>query len=328
MQKRPGFIESIAETMKNKLFATIIASAFVAGSATGASAFDLNVKEDNAYDLLAFYSGQHTSTMPTYMDFLSPSGAWRILNMPSRSHYYSLGNLDLTIGGSSLVQPTLTDFYDLSFSRNNNWQSDSGFDRYGLKASGRYNLGDYYAGTGFSYSMALAGAGGPENRQRLKSMGVFMETGKRIANLTTGFMYVYVNGDDAAGSGGFRPFYLFTLASGAYRDKGVLLDQAQAISLYAGYDIGSQLSLRGGLGIAKVDERMTADALRKEESFRWAVNLDANYKLLDNLVYEAHFGFLDSASLFDDPVGGESLEPSLLPGSPVYHLINQLTMTF
>jgi len=68
--------------------------------------------------------------------------------------------------------------------------------------------------------------------------------------------------------------------------------------------------------------------LQKEESYRWSVNLDANYKLLDNLVYEAHFGFLDSGDLFDDPASNVSQDTNLFTESPVYRLTNQLTMTF
>ncbi len=173
-----------------------------------------------------------------------------------------------------------------------------------------------------------------------ESLGLSVEAGIKRDDLNAGILYAYRNNysplESVAGGASF-PGYIFTPTNGAFDNA---LDQEryrdnQAIFFYLGYDLSQQLNLRGTLGLAKTS------SLRQEEgglwlgeqSRRWGVDIAATYKLLDNLVYEAHLGYVNidendpTANRLNGTSDGAPLSSGSAPTS-LYHIGSHIRMTF
>jgi opacity protein-like surface antigen len=92
-----------------------------------------------------------------------------------------------------------------------------------------------------------------------------------------------------------------------------------AVIAAADYAVSNQLSLHGAIGWAQADEEQ---AVGQDDEYGWEYNVGAAYKLLDNLTYEAHFGYLDTGDFFN----GAGNTPDITEN--VYVLTHSLTMTF
>jgi len=99
-----------------------------------------------------------------------------------------------------------------------------------------------------------------------------------------------------------------------------------AFVLAADYKASDALTLHGAIGYAKADEKIyqngaaTYDATL-DDDYGWEYNIGAAYKLLDNLTYEAHFGYLDTGDYFN------RANPTDITNN-VYMMSHSLTMTF
>jgi opacity protein-like surface antigen len=98
---------------------------------------------------------------------------------------------------------------------------------------------------------------------------------------------------------------------------GMSTNGVHAIVAAADYAVSNQLSLHGAIGWAKADE-VAAGA---DDSYGWEYNVGAAYKLLDNLTYEAHFGYLDAGEYFESAINANDEQS-------IYILTHSLTMTF
>lgn len=323
-----------------KVLSTILTLALATGSAATAAAFN---SAENDYaggkDLLAFYSGHKIETRRSYTHLLPSPGR-------EKPGFFSLsdGSGDtpenwVTLQPSFLPQNiTLLSSYQASpVSRQKNpsaptikLEDDNGRKNdghYGIKAAGEYSFGNYYAVTGFSYDRKIPDSATGANEQQMKNLGISMGAGKRTNDLTAGLMYVYMTGDESIGND-FQSFVILPAPNTAGKDNNSALNEVHALSFYADYDLTQQFNIRTTLGFAKIEKSPEADALPKESGFRWGVGLDASYKLLDNLVYGAHFGYLDKGESFDKAAAGDESQTSLADSPPVYQLSNHLTMTF
>ncbi|MGV1100881.1 hypothetical protein ACUUL3_15900 [Thiovibrio sp. JS02] len=205
-------------------------------------------------------------------------------------------------------------------------------DNYFVNAELVYNFGDKETITGVTKTSA-----------DYDSWGGMLEAGGKFDAITASLMYFYAQGKDpnqtatsdmeqflAAGSGTgteFYPLYVMTGNqgtgmlnpdinngyTGAMATAGV-----HAYVVSADYAASDRLTLHGAIGYAQADEEQIVN---QDDEYGWEYNLGAAYKLLDNLTYEAHFGYLDAGDFFKEGVAGQDTEN-------VYLLTHHLTMTF
>lgn len=174
-----------------------------------------------------------------------------------------------------------------------------------------------------------------------------VQGGAKIDALTASLAYVYAEGQDitkqnntiqnALGTTGtgdmFEPLYILTgrhtgiLNNDVFNGSTASASAAgvHAIVAAADYAVSNQLTLHGAIGWAKADEKVYLDGnvlkAAKDAEYGWEYNIGAAYKLLDNLTYEAHFGYLDTGDYFN---GNSATDIT----KNVYLLTHSLTMTF
>ncbi|MBU2536826.1 MAG: hypothetical protein KKH22_00185 [Proteobacteria bacterium] len=206
------------------------------------------------------------------------------------------------------------------------------FDNYFVNTELHYNFGDQTATVDYD------------------SLAAMLEVGGKFDALTVSGMYFYAEGDDntadsdnnqalfgttkATGTGTgteFEPLYILT-----GRTTGLLNpDQNTANSnmatagvhafiLGADYAVSNQLTLHAAVAYAQADEATQtggANYAGRDDEYGWEYNIGAAYKLLDNLTYEAHFGYLDTGDFFKSTATTADTDN-------VYLLTHSLTMTF
>ncbi|MFA6499640.1 MAG: hypothetical protein WC256_12975 [Desulfurivibrionaceae bacterium] len=175
--------------------------------------------------------------------------------------------------------------------------------------------------------------------------GMFQLGGKFDA-LTMSALYFYAQGDDNSaddtvnnalnstgstqGTGDqFEPLYILTgrhtgmLNNDIFSGNTGTMSTAgvHAIVAAADYAVSNQLTLHGAIGWAKADEAGTAARPNRDDSYGWEYNFGAAYKLLDNLIYEAHFGYLATGDFFKSINTADDTRN-------IYILTHSLTMTF
>lgn len=197
----------------------------------------------------------------------------------------------------------------------------------------KYSFGDYYAVTNFSFNY-----GTPHSDNNImmfdvpqaEGMDFALQAGRKINNLTAGLLYVYTDIVNESAGSDFRPLYFFTAPTMFGSDNSVLFaDRGQAFYFYAGYELSRQINISGALGFTKTQGMFFADnnAEVRGEKAGWALKLDASFKLFDNLIYEAHFGYADSSGMIYERAVPEESQATLA-ADPVYQLTHHLTMTF
>ncbi|HIJ89427.1 MAG: hypothetical protein OEV89_01030 [Desulfobulbaceae bacterium] len=167
-----------------------------------------------------------------------------------------------------------------------------------------------------------------------------IQVGAKFDALTPSLMYFYSQGDDnsaddelnAASSSGtgdlFEPLYILTgrhtgmLNNDLFSGHTATLGNSgvHAVVAAADYAVSKELTLHGAIGWAKADEVSVANTLQDDE-YGWEYNVGAAYKLLDNLTYEAHFGYLDTGDYFN---GNTTVDTT----NNIYLMTHSLTMTF
>lgn len=132
------------------------------------------------------------------------------------------------------------------------------------------------------------------------------------------------------------PVYIFSPAASTTSFLDHYSEDSQALYFYLGYDLTSRLNLRGTVGIAGPGKGgASEDEFHLiEQTRRWGVDFAASYRLLDNLVYQAHLGYvsLDHNRTAVAPSRlGESLSgAATLEGEPssLYQIGSHIRMTF
>ncbi|MCX5864887.1 MAG: hypothetical protein NTW42_07420 [Deltaproteobacteria bacterium] len=172
-----------------------------------------------------------------------------------------------------------------------------------------------------------------------------LQVGGRFNALTPSLMYFYASGQDrnaTAANGGdienalggngtgdrFEPLYILTGRHTGMLNNDIFSGQTTAMSrdgvhalvLAADYAASNRLTLHGAVAWGKADKVNIAN---KDDEYGREYNLGSAYKLLDNLTYEAHFGYLDTGDYFKSET---NLNDSQTEN--VYILTHSLTMTF
>ena len=210
-----------------------------------------------------------------------------------------------------------------------------------LAAYGKYKMDNYFANAELIHYFGSKDTD-PATSVDYDSWAGMLHVGAKIDALTPSLMYFYAQGQDknstdienalvttgaSAGTGDmFEPLYILTgrhtgmlnndLFSGY--TSAMSRDGVHAIVLAADYAVSNQLTLHGAIGWAKADEVQIAG---QDDAYGWEYNVGAAYKLLDNLTYEAHFGYLATGDYFN--AGGATDITN-----NVYLLTHSLTMSF
>ena len=182
------------------------------------------------------------------------------------------------------------------------------------------------------------------------SLAGMLQIGAKLDALTPSLTYFYAQGADpnaTAANGGdyesalnlsgttgttgdqFEPLYILTGRHTGMLNNDVFTTNPNTASMStagvhavvaaADYAVSNQLSLHGAIGWAQADETQLAG---QDDEYGWEYNVGAAYKLLDNLTYEAHFGYLDTGDFFN----GANNSPDITEN--VYLMTHSLTMTF
>lgn len=94
---------------------------------------------------------------------------------------------------------------------------------------------------------------------------------------------------------------------------------SKGIALSAQFDATERISLQGAFGITR--NLWTPDNVDYKNESSWEANLGLIYKLVDNLSYEIHFGYMDTGDLFTDQASYTDVENIIM-------VSNRLTMSF
>jgi len=179
-----------------------------------------------------------------------------------------------------------------------------------------------------------------------------LEIGGQFDNLSVAAAYVYASGDDNTADNDnenfammnsglgteFTPLYILTgrgmgclnadinaadnLTGGAVANAGT-----HTFAILADYKASDRLTLHGAIAYAQADEEVDNGALGvtsyagRDSDYGMEYDLGAAYKLLDNLTYEAHFGYLATGDFFKPNATTDTT-------TSVYVLTHSLTMTF
>ncbi|MFH7320638.1 hypothetical protein ACHHRT_08495 [Desulfurivibrio sp. D14AmB] len=187
-----------------------------------------------------------------------------------------------------------------------------------------------FTNTSDSYSLTPQRSG--------EKLNLSLEAGGRHEDLSAGMLYAYRSSlaqhDPEPGVAPY-PIYIFTPMGGYDGSLGERSHDGHAVFLYLGYNLSQQLNIRGTLGLAKTSTRFGDEGnLRPaEQSRRWGVDLAATYRLLDNLVYEAHLGYVsieDSVVAAASQNAGTDAVPlsSSAPPASLYQIGSHIRMTF
>ena len=92
-----------------------------------------------------------------------------------------------------------------------------------------------------------------------------------------------------------------------------------SIALSAQFDATNNISFQGALGMTR--NLWTPDLMGSVNGTSWEANLGVIYKLLNNLSYELHFGYMDTGDLFNDRSSYSDVENIIM-------ISNQLSLSF
>jgi hypothetical protein len=91
------------------------------------------------------------------------------------------------------------------------------------------------------------------------------------------------------------------------------------IGLSAEIDATDKISLQGAFGVTR--NLWTPDLFESMNGSSWEANLGIVYKLLDNISYELHFGYMDTGDLFANRSSYTDVENIIM-------VSNQITLSF
>ncbi len=97
------------------------------------------------------------------------------------------------------------------------------------------------------------------------------------------------------------------------------VSNTSGIALGATFDATQKISVQGTFGVTH--NLWAPDSLNYENESSWEANLGVIYKLVRNLSYELHFGYMDTGKLFNDRSSYTNVESIIM-------ISNQLTMSF
>ncbi len=93
----------------------------------------------------------------------------------------------------------------------------------------------------------------------------------------------------------------------------------RGFALAAKIEASEKISVKGAFGLSR--NLWTPDSIDYENTSSWEANLGVIYKLLNNLSYELHFGYMEPGKLFTDQSSYTDVESIIM-------ISNRLTMSF
>lgn len=94
---------------------------------------------------------------------------------------------------------------------------------------------------------------------------------------------------------------------------------SSGIAVSAQFEASSKLSVQTAFGLTR--NLWAPDSVEYENESSWEANLGLIYRLVDNLSYELHFGYMDTGDLFTDRSSYTDIESIIM-------VSNRLTMSF
>ncbi len=98
-----------------------------------------------------------------------------------------------------------------------------------------------------------------------------------------------------------------------------LTTQSTGLAIAAQVDATSKISLEGAFGIT--NHLWAPERVGYENESSWEANLGLIYRLVDNLSYEIHFGYMDTGNLFTDQASYSDVESIIM-------VSNKISMSF
>jgi hypothetical protein len=205
------------------------------------------------------------------------------------------------------------------------------------KIWGKYNISNFTLEVEGAYVFGDASVD-----EDYSAYGFMIDLGTKFGGIDVGVNYFMATGDNddedndneallsfTSGTGNeFKPYYILTgdhtgilnndPVSGGSMNQFVKYAGVNCLGVRADYAASDKLSLHGAIAYGWADKEL---ADNQDDSYGIEYNIGAAYKLLDNLTYEAHFGYLDTGDFFQygaDDISAES----------VYLVSNHLSMKF
>ncbi|HWH70293.1 MAG TPA: hypothetical protein VNT26_12985, partial [Candidatus Sulfotelmatobacter sp.] len=204
---------------------------------------------------------------------------------------------------------------------------------WGLTVGGNYKLATLYINAEVDYKWGDDETEGAASID-IDKLAAFAQVGTKMGALDLSGMYFYASGDDgedadedsAVGALGneFEPYYIMTGShAGLFNGEVYAIDGdatnagIHSLGVHANYAMSEKLMLHGAAAYhMAADEQATWD-----DELGIEYNVGAAYKLLDNMTYEVHFGWLDTGDFFKGANSAGETED-------VWLASNHLTMTF
>jgi hypothetical protein len=130
-------------------------------------------------------------------------------------------------------------------------------------------------------------------------------------------------------SGNFKPLMITSTASDVLNNElqptvswGETVPHttsSKGIALSAEFEATENIMVKGAFGITR--NLWAPESIDYENESSWEANLGFVYKLVDNLSYELHFGYMDTGNLFTEQSSYSDVENIIM-------VSNRLTMSF
>ena len=101
-------------------------------------------------------------------------------------------------------------------------------------------------------------------------------------------------------------------------DTGARTSNIKSIALSAEFDATDKISLQGAVGMTR---NLWSPDISGSMNGAWEANLGVVYKLLDNISYELHFGYMETGDLFNNRSSYSDVESIIM-------MNNRLTLSF
>ena len=227
-------------------------------------------------------------------DYYEVYGAFKGYGKTSLAYGYTRDNSLDVPGGSSVSKSRIKGYGDYQFT-----------DMLGLELEFDYIFGDKDINDGFGTSFDI------------DAFAFMADLQANFGAAQASFMYFYISGDSdgtdqdldaysvTKGTGNdFEPLRILTGSKtsllnndmGSGNPYGTLMRLAGAHGLVASADFSAteKLAFHGAIGWAQAADEMAGF----DSDYGWEFDAGASYKLLDNLTYNLHFGFLSTGDFF------------------------------
>jgi hypothetical protein len=151
----------------------------------------------------------------------------------------------------------------------------------------------------------------------------------RVTSYNLGALQGDQNNDNSRYSNSYNPLLITNTATDilnsehegkvSWTEAAPPTSNTSGVAVSATLEATQNISLQGAFGVTR--NLWAPDSLNYENESSWEANLGIIYKLLKNISYELHFGYMDTGNLFTDRSSYTNVESIIM-------ISNQLTMSF